>query len=481
MNKDNNIIIYGSGVRCRRAIEAINLLNWNIECIVDSNSKKWGNIVCGYEVVSPAILEKMKYAPIVIAIADSTQVAEVREKLQQEYNYDIQNEITFTKLLDLMYLECMDMEQNLSRTTNDRKENSVLFECSDGLVLGGIEAWTQKVVEEIISAGCNNTYIISPEGEYDVPIALRNHMIYYKHSSNEYYDRDMIRDVTNKIVGNMPCTIITSHADSLLYIASLIKKRYPGKIKIISVIHGGTYNICDAYLEKDRYIDKYIGVSEDIRAILIQRGVSKERVAHMTCPVKCDLNLTRKYSGSHEPLKIGYAGRIVKKQKRADLIIKFIAELEKRRINYILEIAGDGEYKGDIEKYISENEISDKVRMLGKVDRNLIGEFWKGQDVCINLADYEGRSISIMEAMANGAVPVVTDTSGVKEDIVNEKSGFIVKIGNYVLMADIIEMLSEHKEIIPVIGQAAHDIICPKVQMKEHITFWMKQLSAINQ
>ncbi len=58
-------------------------------------------------------------------------------------------------------------------------------------------------------------------------------------------------------------------------------------------------------------------------------------------------------------------------------------------------------------------------------------KFWQNNDICVNVSDYEGRSISIMEAMVNGAVPVVTKTSGVKEDIHNNIDGYYVDIEDY--------------------------------------------------
>ena len=56
--------------------------------------------------------------------------------------------------------------------------------------------------------------------------------------------------------------------------------------------------------------------------------------------------------------------------------------------------------------------------LIGSVARDAIGAFWKDKDVCLSFSDYEGRSISIMEAMANGAVPVVTATSGVIHPVI---------------------------------------------------------------
>lgn len=69
--------------------------------------------------------------------------------------------------------------------------------------------------------------------------------------------------------------------------------------------------------------------------------------------------------------------------------------------------------------------------------------FWQRQDVALNVSDNEGRPIANMEAMLNGAVPVVTETMGVLEDVHDGENGFMVPICDYVGMADKIEYLEK--------------------------------------
>lgn len=96
------------------------------------------------------------------------------------------------------------------------------------------------------------------------------------------------------------------------------------------------------------------------------------------------------------------------------------------------------------------------------------------------MADYEGRSISTLEAMGNGAVPIVTATSGVKEDIIDGLNGYIVPLGDYYTMADRIEYLAQHRSQLFQMGKLAHEVIYPKSSMKKHIEFW-KEVFRIKQ
>lgn len=114
---------------------------------------------------------------------------------------------------------------------------------------------------------------------------------------------------------------------------------------------------------------------------------------------------------------------------------------------------------------------------MGKLERKEIPSFWKQQDVCVNLADYEGRSITIIEAMGNGAVPVVTATSGVHDDIVDEINGYIIPLEDYHAVAKRIQYLEEHRGRLSEMGKMAHKAIYPKSLMTPHIDFWKRMLS----
>ena len=82
------------------------------------------------------------------------------------------------------------------------------------------------------------------------------------------------------------------------------------------------------------------------------------------------------------------------------------------------------------------------------------------------------RSISILEAMGNGAVPVVTATSGVREDIREGVNGYIIPLRDYEIMVERIEELSHHRERLPGMGELAHSAVYPKSLMGTHLKFW---------
>jgi glycosyltransferase involved in cell wall biosynthesis len=126
----------------------------------------------------------------------------------------------------------------------------------------------------------------------------------------------------------------------------------------------------------------------------------------------------------------------------------------------------------EMEKFVSKKGYDNYVKFIGQIDRTKISMFWKRQDILVNCSDYEGHSIMQLEGMANGAVPIVTDVSGVREDIIYDVNGYYVPIGDYMQMADKIEYLYLHRERLAEMGKAAHDSVYPKSSMEKHIKFW---------
>ena len=74
--------------------------------------------------------------------------------------------------------------------------------------------------------------------------------------------------------------------------------------------------------------------------------------------------------------------------------------------------------------------------------------------------------------MGIGAIPVVTATSGVREDITDDVNGYIIPLGDDHTMVEKIEYLTEHRERLAEMGKLAHDVVYPKSLMENHLKFW---------
>lgn len=477
------IVLYGSGKRCNVLCEILRNSNIEILTILDSDSNKWGHIMNGQRIESPNRVYELKKENICITVASLDAIKKIRETLGRKYQYDLEREIHYNQIVLEAYKQNSIIKRFITGQSIQKNERwNVLFDCYNGLVLGGVEAWTIGLCKALIEDGIKQTYILSDMGIYQIPPVIESNIIYVDINHQEQFSINTILNLIKAIKKKLPCKVITCTTNEVMLAAYLIKRYYPDAIEIISVIHNSNEKVYEDYMDFRKCADFYVSVSQDIRYDMIQQGVPKDIIYSMNCPFSCEPVLDRTYSNEiSKPIRLGYAGRIEYSQKRMDLLLKLIRILIEKKIEFRMELAGEGSARSEMEEIVNSNQWNEKVCFLGRIERSEISCFWRGQDICINIADFEGRSISIIEAMGNGAIPIVTATSGVREDITEGKNGYIVPIGDYQTMAKRIEYLSYHREVLYKMGKLAHSAVYPKSSMKSHLKFWKKILSCNSQ
>lgn len=466
------IILYGAGRRCERICRLYSAQNSvKFLYIFDKDRNKVNKELFGIKILDIGEMKEYRNASLCITVGDENTYKEIIDELKNYYGYIPLKLISYDEIMDILYREYIFFalkKQNVDLIKS--REHNIVFDCSDGLVLGGIEEWTKGLCEDLADSEEENIHILSDDGFYNLPRRIEemtDPVIIKKQSVQDNW-----MNIMDYLVLNLPVILISKHPNAVLEVGGIIRKYVPDQIKIIAVIHGGDECIYRAYDHFMENVDYFVGVSEDIKEALILRGISKERIVAITCPVKCEENLKRSYTlDALQPIRIGYAGRIVTEQKRMDLMLKVIEILEEKKVNYRMEIAGDGEYRAEMENMVK-HRCWKRVQFIGKLERAQIPDFWKRQDVYVNIADYEGRSISQLEAMANGAVPVVTRTSGTSEDIQDGVNGYLVEVGGYKKIADRIMDLEAHRNDLEKMGMLSHDVVFSKCGGDAHIEFW---------
>ena len=112
------------------------------------------------------------------------------------------------------------------------------------------------------------------------------------------------------------------------------------------------------------------------------------------------------------PLRLGYAGRIEQDQKRVFDLVEIVRQFLSQNIDFTLQIAGSGPDENNLKLAFSQIEGA-KVEFLGWLgDRNAYHQFLNSLDIFLHTAEREGVSIAPREAMACGAVPVISEFTG---------------------------------------------------------------------
>ena len=155
---------------------------------------------------------------------------------------------------------------------------------------------------------------------------------------------------------------------------------------------------------------------------------------------------------SIEPLRIIYAGRLEQTQKRILDYVAVVKQLSESGIPFRLTIVGEGLRSGvDGAKHPDqqrlEMELSPFIRagtveMLGRVPEDKVPGILRQHHVFLLLSEYEGLPVSVIEAMANGCVPVVSRIdSGVSELIEPGTNGLIFEPRDWKELASALDRL----------------------------------------
>ena len=476
LHEGQEIILYGAGRRCIAILGKLRQAGIRIRAIVDGSKPMWGKALEGIVIQPPSVIGQNLDLVLCITVKDSEEQERIRNDLWETYGRGSLKEICYEDLEQeatlLMYRAKAD------QTDFTKRAPHIVFDCTSGLGLGGIEEWTKGLCLDLRMEGFDNIRILTDTGDYQIPDRLLD-IVDGAFDKERYRSREQKTDcIINYLLDLLPVIVVIGKPEIFLEAASMLRQAVPDKVRIISVVHNGEEKIYGFYDRYRDYTDVYVGVSEDIKRDLVERGVPADRVFSITCPVPCDKVLTRSYTmDAGRPIKIGYAGRVVVLQKRMDLLLKMIEILENSDVNFCMEIAGDGPYRDEMQRIVMGEGWDRHVCFLGALDRADIPDFWKRQDICVNIADAEGRCISKLEAMAGGAVPVMTRTAGNPEDIMEGVNGYMVEIGDYGGMAEKIIFLAGHREMLPELGLKAHDTIYSKCRREAHTEFWVNLLS----
>lgn len=121
----------------------------------------------------------------------------------------------------------------------------------------------------------------------------------------------------------------------------------------------------------------------------------------------------------------------------------------------VLQIAGDGVYRAQLESQVRTRGLSDNVLFLG--NRSDIADILAKTDIYIHMALNEGCSLAIIEAMMAGKPAIVSRCGGNSEIMENEVNGLVVAPDPIELANAVQRLLSSPKEAAALALRAAKD------------------------
>lgn len=230
------------------------------------------------------------------------------------------------------------------------------------------------------------------------------------------------------------------------------------QIATFATAHSNTDNFYFPVKHYKDFISIAIGVSDEIcNRFKEVSGFPGERITWIPYGIKPAATLSQR--NGDEALRIIFAGRLEEYQKRISDVKEIIKKLAAVAIKYHFQIIGDGKEYQQIKDELAVEIAKGNVAMPGWVAGDEVLKSFRQSDVFILTSDSEGFSISLIEAMANGCCPVVTDIpSGSIQLIKNHKNGLLIKVGDLDTFVEKLIYLFNHRDELLRMRKAAWEM-----------------------
>ena len=204
------------------------------------------------------------------------------------------------------------------------------------------------------------------------------------------------------------------------------------------------------------FTNKIITVSENLKRELVEKFKIAPENKISVIELGFELGELFKLPAreNEEVVNIGIVGRLVPIKNHKMLFKVCRAGLN---LPYRIVVIGDGEMREELEKYVIELGIEDKVEFRGWIKD--LKAIYEGLDIVALTSLNEGTPVSLIEAMAAGRPIVATNVGGVKDIVEDGKSGYLVESGNVEEFTKKLLELIKDPEKRRTFGQNGRDIV----------------------
>lgn len=177
-------------------------------------------------------------------------------------------------------------------------------------------------------------------------------------------------------------------------------------------------------------------VSNSTKQELVQKGFSADQIDLVYNAVDQDAYQFVPELKSITPL-VGYLGRIKRYKSVHHLIQAF--ELVRQKIpDATLIIIGDGDHLPILKKLVEKLDLGDGVVFTGALHHNQKIKYLNQMWLSVNPSPKEGWGLTVIEANCCGVPVIAANSPGLKDSVVDGKTGLLYPYGDYHRLAELI-------------------------------------------
>ena len=213
-----------------------------------------------------------------------------------------------------------------------------------------------------------------------------------------------------------------------------------------------------------RFASAFIAYGTKAKSYLVSMGAASEKVFIATNTVDTSFfeNETEKQrgilmdDGLHHFIYLGY----LVPRKNVGQLIEIAKMLKAQRVDFCIDIIGDGESKNSLESMVKEYQLTDQVKFHGFKQKDELPPYFAKTKALLFQTDFDIWGLVLNEAMAAGVPCLSSVNAGASEDlIVNGENGYIVDYQNKAEIVEKINFIIENPEKAKELGKHAGEFI----------------------
>jgi glycosyltransferase involved in cell wall biosynthesis len=194
----------------------------------------------------------------------------------------------------------------------------------------------------------------------------------------------------------------------------------------------------------------FTAISESTRSDLLARGVPVEHTRVIYCGIDSETFTPAPAERSATPL-IAYVGRL-RRYKGVELILQAVARMANRTVE--VEIAGTGDDRPRLEALAASLDLGGRARFLGFVSEAEKSALLRRAWIVSLTSPKEGWGITNLEAAACGTPVVASDSPGLRESVLDGRTGFLVPHGDIAALATAYDRIIADPALVTRLGTA---------------------------
>lgn len=209
-----------------------------------------------------------------------------------------------------------------------------------------------------------------------------------------------------------------------------------------------------------RLVDAYVANSTGALDVLAAHGIERSRLHYVPNGIDGDRwpAADRETRDADIPPVVLCAGRFTPVKRQTDLVAA-AALLRDRGVDAGFRFAGTGPLLETVTTQAAEAGLLDRVEFLGGVDPAAMAGTLAGADIACLVSSQEGMPGAVMEAMASGLPVVGTAVNGIRDLVVDGRTGRLVPACDPASLADALEPLIVDASLRRRLGAAGRDRI----------------------